>query len=93
MFEKTQVTEIDRAILAGLNAPCLTREENATDESLEELSALLEGHEPAFTNFQAMPPSVRKTYARAYFDAKTEAGRDRRLAWITDRLHRNLRPM
>ena len=42
MFEKTQVTEIDRAILAGLNAPCLTREENATDESLEELSALLD---------------------------------------------------
>ncbi len=42
MFEKTQITEIDRAILAGLNAPCLTREENATDESLEELSALLD---------------------------------------------------
>lgn len=64
-----------------------------TEEQAEELSALLEGHEPAFTNFQAMPPSVRKTYARAYFDAKTEAGRERRLAWITDRLHRNLRPM
>ena len=42
MFEKTQVTEIDRTILAGLNAPCLTREENATEESLEELSALLD---------------------------------------------------
>ena len=42
MFEKTQITEIDRAILAGLNAPCLTREENATEESLEELSALLD---------------------------------------------------
>lgn len=64
-----------------------------TEEQTEKLSALLEGHEPAFTNFQAMPPSVRKTYARAYFDAKTEAGRERRLAWIMDRLHRNLRPM
>ena len=42
MFDKTQVTEIDRAILAGLCAPCLTREENATDESLEELAALLD---------------------------------------------------
>ena len=64
-----------------------------TEEQTEELSALLEGHEPAFTNFQAMPPSVRKTYAQACFDAKTEAGRERRLAWITDRLDRNLRPM
>ena len=42
MFDKTQITEIDRAILAGLCAPCLTREENATDESLEELAALLD---------------------------------------------------
>lgn len=57
------------------------------------LSELLEGHEPACTNFQAMSSSVRKTYARAYFDAKTDAGREKRLAWITDRLNRNLRPM
>ncbi|MFR1640673.1 MAG: hypothetical protein ACLSVD_16950 [Eggerthellaceae bacterium] len=40
-----------------------------------------------------MPPSVRKTYARAYFDAKTDAGRASRLAWMTDRLDRNLKPM
>ena len=42
MFDKTQVKEINRAILAGLSAPCLTREENAGDQSLEELAALLE---------------------------------------------------
>ena len=42
MFEKTEVKEIDRAVLVGLNAPNLTREENATDESLEELAALLD---------------------------------------------------
>ena len=41
MFDKTQVKEINRAILAGLSAPCLTREENAGDQSLEELAALL----------------------------------------------------
>lgn len=64
-----------------------------TGEQLARFSALLEGYEPAFTNFQAMPPSARKTYARAYFDAKTEAGRERRIAWIVDRLNRNLRPM
>ena len=41
MFEDTQVKEINRAILVGLNAPSLTREENATEESMEELSDLL----------------------------------------------------
>lgn len=64
-----------------------------TEEQIAQLSALLEGIEPACTNFRAMPPSVRKTYARAYFDARTAAGRERRLAWIADRLNRNLRPM
>lgn len=64
-----------------------------TEEQTARFSALLEGYEPAFTNFQAMPPSVRRTYARAYFDARTEAGRERRIAWIVDRLNRNLRPM
>ena len=42
MFEETRPKEIDRAVLVGLNAPGLSREENATDKSLEELSALLE---------------------------------------------------
>lgn len=27
------------------------------------------------------------------FDAKTEAGREKRLAWLVDRLNKNLRPM
>lgn len=63
-----------------------------TAEQVAYLSVLLAGHEPAYTNFQAMPPSVKKTYARAYYDAKTEAGRARRLAWIVDRLNQNLRP-
>lgn len=64
-----------------------------TEEQIARLSALLEGHEPACANFQAMPPSVRRTYARAYDDAKTEAGRAKRIAWIVDRLNRNLKPM
>ena len=62
-------------------------------EQIDQLSALLKGFEPALTNFQAMSPSVRKTYARAYFDAKTDAGRERRFAWMVDRLNRNLKPM
>ena len=51
-----------------------------TYEQIARLSSLLEGHEPAYTNFQAMPPSVKKTYTRAYLDAKTDAGREKRIA-------------
>lgn len=64
-----------------------------TEEQIASVSALLEGREPAWTNFQAMPPSVKKTYIRAYFDAKTDAGREKRLAWMVERLNRNLKPM
>ena len=42
MFDKTEVKEINRAVLVGLNAPGLSREENADDESLDELAALLD---------------------------------------------------
>ena len=64
-----------------------------TEAQIAATAALLEGHEPAWTNFQAMPPSVQKIYTRAYLDAKTEAGREKRLAWMVDRLNRNLKPM
>lgn len=64
-----------------------------TEEQIAQVSALLEGREPAWTNFQAMPLSVKKTYTRAWFDAKTDAGREKRLAWLVDRLNKNLRPM
>lgn len=64
-----------------------------TEEQIASLSALLEGHEPAYTNFQAMSPSVKKTYTRAYLDAKTDAGRKKRMAWMVDRLNKNLKPM
>ena len=43
MFDKTfDEQKINRAVLAGLNSPVLSREQNATEESLEELEALLE---------------------------------------------------
>lgn len=64
-----------------------------TAEQIAGLSALLEKYEPAYTNFQAMPPSVRRTYTRAYLDAKTDAGREKRLAWMVGRLNKNLKPM
>lgn len=64
-----------------------------TEEQIACLSTLLEGYEPASTNFQAMSLSVKKTYTRAYYDAKTDAGRENRIAWMVDRLNKNLKPM
>lgn len=64
-----------------------------TEEQIEEIAELLKGHEPAYTNFLAMSPSVKKTYTRAYQDAKTEDGRSKRLAWMVERLDKNLKPM
>ena len=42
MPEKFTQEKYNRAVLVGLNAFSLSREENATEESMEELSALLE---------------------------------------------------
>lgn len=64
-----------------------------TEEQIAFLSDLLKEYEPAYTNFLAMSLSAKKTYTRAYFDAKTDAGREKRTAWMVDRLNKNLKPM
>lgn len=64
-----------------------------TEEQIAFLSDLLKEYEPAYANFQAMSLSVKKTYTRAYFDAKTDSGREKRIAWMVDRLNKNLKPM
>lgn len=64
-----------------------------TEEQIDAVSTRLKGYEPAFTNFLAMSLSVKKTYTRAYFDAKTDAGREKRLSWMVKRLNNNLKPM
>ncbi len=64
-----------------------------TEEHIKELSVILKKYELAYNNFQIMSPSVKKTYAKAYFDAKTEDGRKNRIAWMVDRLNKNLKPM
>lgn len=64
-----------------------------TEEDVAAVAEVLREHEVAHTNFQAMSPSVRRTYTRAYLDAKTDAGRAKRVAWMVDRLDRNLKPM
>lgn len=64
-----------------------------TEEQIDELNEILKAYELAYTHFQAMPLSVKKTYTKAYSDAKTETGRIKRIAWIVDRLNKNLKPM
>lgn len=64
-----------------------------TAEQMDALEELLRGREPAHGNFLGMSPSVRRTYARGYYAAKTEAGRAKRLAWMVERLNKNLKPM
>ena len=41
MTENQEKEVMNRAVLVGLSAHCLTREENADDASMEELSDLL----------------------------------------------------
>lgn len=64
-----------------------------TEEQVTFVTTLLQGYEPACTNFQTMSLSVKRTYTRAYLDAKTDAGREKRLAWMVERLNKNLKPM
>jgi uncharacterized protein YdeI (YjbR/CyaY-like superfamily) len=63
------------------------------DEQVESLTEKLRGMSPAFENFCAMSPSVRKTYARRYLSFKSEEARERDFAKIVDRLNKNMKPM
>lgn len=83
--------KIEEAVQSGMwDSP---KPEALTDEQVQMLQGLLEGFEPAYTNYNAMSPSVRKTYARHYFDAKSEDAKKRRFDKIIDRLNSNLKPM
>ncbi len=64
-----------------------------TDEQIAILTSALDGHEPAHTNFLAMSPSVKRSYAGFYLDAKLEQTKITRLAKIIDRLNKNLKLM
>ncbi len=64
-----------------------------TQEMIDALATQLRGIEPALTNFDAMSPSVRRTYAALWQEGKTEETRRKTFAKIVDRLNRNLKPM
>lgn len=70
-----------------------TKPSDISNEQIEVVSELLKEYELAYVNFQGMSHSVKKTYTRAYLDAKTDEGRKKRLEWMKDRLEKNLKPM
>ena len=63
------------------------------EEHVKILTETLKNTEPAYTNFMAMSPSVKTTYAAVYLSAVSEETRARRLAKIIERLNNNLKPM
>ncbi len=70
------------------------KNEALTDEQMQQFNDMLKPHENAYTNFTKMSRSVRKAYATSYFfGTKTEAGRQKRLSTIVERLNMNLNPM
>lgn len=71
----------------------LPKAEPIDDEQISILTEALRGSEPAFTNFQNMSRSVRRTYAAHYLNAKSDETRKRRLAQIIGRLNENKKPM
>lgn len=69
------------------------RPSDMTTQQIATIMELIAPFPVAYENFQKMSPSVKKTYTRAYFDAKTDEGRQKRLAWMVQRLEQNLKPM
>lgn len=63
------------------------------DEQISILIEALRGLEPAFSNFQDMSRSVKRTYTTHYLSAKSDATRKRRLEQIIARLNENKKPM
>lgn len=67
--------------------------EPLTDDVIEAFLELLRPHALAFDNYTKMSKSVQKTYALSYVATKTEAGREKRLQTIVQRLQLNLNPL
>ncbi len=64
-----------------------------SEHDVEAFAQRLLGTEPALSNFQAMAPSIQRTYTMHFLDAKREDTRQRRFAQIVARLKENKPPM
>ncbi len=60
---------------------------------VERLTKDINGAEPALANYLKMTPSIKRTYAGYYMDAKTEEVRANRLKKLIERLNLNKKPM
>ncbi|MDR0849175.1 MAG: YdeI/OmpD-associated family protein [Propionibacteriaceae bacterium] len=95
--QKGLMTELgERAVdTAQRNGSWDTQKPGApTHEQMQQFVAMLEPFADAHASFQAMSPSVRKSYAGSYFfGAKTEEGKRKRFETIVERLNLNLNPV
>ncbi len=96
LMEKGLMTQqgleaIERAMKNGLwdNAKHILID----DEQIQMFKEIIQPHELAYSNLQAMSDSIQRTYTGFYFDAKSEKTRQTRIIKIIDRLNRNLKPM
>jgi uncharacterized protein YdeI (YjbR/CyaY-like superfamily) len=64
-----------------------------SEDQVRAFGKMLDGYEPALTNFLNMSPSVKKTYTAFYLDAKKEETKKKRLKKIVERLSENKKPM
>jgi uncharacterized protein YdeI (YjbR/CyaY-like superfamily) len=91
-----RMTELGEAAVReamGNNTFYTPKPDPVTEEQITALAERLRSFYPAYKNFQQMPPSVKRTYTRAYLAPKTEEARQRGFEKITDRLNKNLKPM
>ena len=66
-MEELNRKTIDRAVLVGLNADCFTKEETATETTLDELEALLNTAGGRRTSCPSWPSSAIRTRASRRF--------------------------
>ena len=64
-----------------------------SEQDIQRFHEHLTNYEPAYSNYMAMSPSVRGTYTALYCAPKSDETRTKRLAWIVERLNKNLKPM
>jgi len=85
-----------KLVEAGKKSGALDKASKRPTVSSEQIAAftsLIQGNEPAYTNFLKMPPSVQQTYTFGYLEAKQEETRKNRLNKIIGRLNENKKPM
>ena len=90
LMEESGKQEIEKAKREGRWA---AQNDTPEDFSLEAFDTLLTAYPSAYDHYQAMSPSVKKTYAMSYFALKKSESREKRLLVIVQRLKQGLKPM